>query len=121
MIARGGKVYSNPRRAQFGQGTAPTQPDFMESNACNASTAPASAPPLVQEPFLMLGFLLKHALMWEGVIAGVSDCLVKRMGSDAWRGRYQGISVSAEGTGSYLHLCLVCGVSVMCIHLSARK
>lgn len=57
----------------------------------------------------------------DGVIIGLSNCLVKRMGSDAWRGWYQGISVSTQGTGSYLHPCLVCGMLVMCIHLSARK
>lgn len=35
----------------------------------------------------------------DGVIVGLSDCLVKRMGSDAWRGWYQGISVC---TGHWL-------------------
>lgn len=68
MIARGGKVHNKPPRVEFGQGTAPTQPVFMETKACKASTTPASVPPLVQVPFLILGFLLKQVLMWEGVM-----------------------------------------------------
>lgn len=60
---RGGKVYTKLPRAEFGQDTAPTQPVFMETTACNASTTPASILPVVQVPFLMLDFLLKQVLM----------------------------------------------------------
>lgn len=57
----------------------------------------------------------------DGVIIGLNDCLVKRMGSDAGRGWYQGINTAAQDAVSYLHPCLVCGAFVMCIHLSVRK
>lgn len=65
MTARGEKRMTN-HPVKSGQGMAPTQPVFMETKACKASTTPV--PPSVQAPFLTLDFLLKQALMWEGMM-----------------------------------------------------
>lgn len=123
MTAGGGKGYTRPPRAKFGP--APTRPVSPESNACNALASPAQLLLRCKDLF-SAGFSPETGADGgrgdvDGAVIGLSDCLVKRtMGSDAWRGWYQGIGVSTQGTSTYLHPCLVSGMLVMCIHLSAR-
>lgn len=122
---RGGIAQNRPPRVEPGQGTAPTQPVRMGTGAGRARAAPlqlllrtSTTSPAGFSPGASADAGRGDA---DGAITAVSDRLVKRTGSDAWRGWYQGICVSALGTGSYLHPCLVCRVLAMCIHLSARK